>query len=100
MLVIGEKINGMFKAVRKAVEAKDEAVIQQLAKAQLEAGADVLDVNVGTAQVDPVEGMGWLVETIRKVTPAPLAIDTTKANVMEEGLRLAGAGSFINIPLI
>jgi 5-methyltetrahydrofolate corrinoid/iron sulfur protein methyltransferase len=96
MLVIGERINGMFKEVRRAIEAQDKAAVQRLAREELEAGANVLDVNLGPAQVEPLPALRWLVEAIREVTKAPLAIDTTKADLMEEGLRLAGPGSFLN----
>ncbi len=96
MLIIGEKINGMFKKVNEAIKNKDKTYIQQLALAQLDAGANVLDVNVGPDSVNPLEDMKWLVTTIREVTDKPLAIDTTKYDVMEEGLKLAGNGSFIN----
>ena len=96
MLVIGEKLTGMFKAARAAIESRDKAALQGIARAPLEAGADVLDLSLGTAQVEPLPAMRWCVETIRELTPAPLAIDTTKPDLMEEGLRLAGPGSFIN----
>jgi len=96
MLIIGERINGMFKDVRKAIRERDANVIQQLARAQVEAGAGALDVNVGPASDDPVGAMKWLVETIRQVTGIPLAIDTTKAEAMKAGLQLAGPGSIIN----
>ncbi len=39
MLVIGEKINGMYKEVGKAIREKDKETIQKLAKDQVEAGA-------------------------------------------------------------
>jgi 5-methyltetrahydrofolate corrinoid/iron sulfur protein methyltransferase len=96
MYVIGERINGMFKDVRKSIQERNTEVIQNLAKAQLEAGANALDVNVGPASADPKETMIWLVKTIRQVTGAPLAIDTTKADVMEAGLAEAGSGSIVN----
>lgn len=96
MLIIGEKINGMFKAIRDAVQSKDKPVIQKMAKSQLEAGANVLDVNVGPASLNPLEDMVWLVKTIREVTNAPLAIDTTKKDVMDKGLSIAGEGAFLN----
>ncbi|NIM05384.1 MAG: dihydropteroate synthase [Armatimonadetes bacterium] len=96
MYVIGERINGMFKDVRKAIQECNTEIVQNLAKAQLEAGANALDVNVGPAAADATEAMVWLVQTIRQVTQAPLAIDTTKPEVMEAGLAEAGAGSIIN----
>jgi 5-methyltetrahydrofolate corrinoid/iron sulfur protein methyltransferase len=96
MLVIGERINGMFKDVAKAIQEKDGEVIQNLARAQLAGGAGALDVNTGAAAADPAPAMQWLVETIRGVTDAPLAIDTTKPPVMEAGLNAAGPGSIMN----
>lgn len=96
MLVIGERINGMYKDVGKAIQEKDKSVIQRLARDQLAAGAGALDVNTGAAAADPVPAMQWLVETIREVTSATLAIDTTKPAVMEAGLKAAGPGCIIN----
>jgi 5-methyltetrahydrofolate--homocysteine methyltransferase len=48
MLVIAEKINGTRKLVNKAVLERDVNFIQNLARAQAEAGADYLDINAGT----------------------------------------------------
>jgi 5-methyltetrahydrofolate corrinoid/iron sulfur protein methyltransferase len=96
MYVIGERINGMFKDVRQAIQAKDKGPIRDLAQRQLACGAHCLDVNVGPASDDPVSTMQWLVETIREVTDAPLAIDTTKNEVMTVGIKAAGPGSVIN----
>jgi len=45
MFVIGERLNGMFKNVRKAIEESDKTVIQELARSQVEAGAYSLDLN-------------------------------------------------------
>ncbi|UCB57744.1 MAG: dihydropteroate synthase [Candidatus Omnitrophota bacterium] len=96
MLVIGELINGMFKNVGKAIANKDKSVIQKLAKEQAEAGAGMLDVNVGPAAADAVGAMKWLVETIQEVTDTPLCLDSTKPNVIEEGLKLIKNKAMIN----
>lgn len=82
MYVIGERINGMFTDVKAAIREKNASVIQDLAKRQVQAGARALDVNVGPAVADAAGGMLWLVETIRQVSDAPLAIDTAKWEVM------------------
>jgi 5-methyltetrahydrofolate corrinoid/iron sulfur protein methyltransferase len=89
MIAIGERINGMFEDVKKAIVAKDKAVIQDLAKRQSEAGADYLDVNVGTAADDQEGTMQWLVETIQETCDTPLALDSQKINVLEAGLKVA-----------
>jgi len=96
MLVIGERINGMFKDVASAIANKEKAVIQRLAKEQISSGADVLDVNVGPAAPDAISAMKWLVETIQEVADAPLALDSTKPKVIEEGLKLAKKNAIIN----
>ena len=68
MYAIGERINGMFKAVAAAIQQKNPEPIQELAKNQLAAGAQALDVNVGPAAADPLAAMGWMVKAIREVT--------------------------------
>ena len=82
MYVIGERINGMFVDVKRALQERNADVIQDLAKRQMAAGATALDVNVGPAVSDAQGAMLWLVETIRAVSDAPLAIDTAKWDVM------------------
>ncbi len=96
MFIIGERINGMFKDVKEAIGQKNKAIIQDLAKKQIACGADALDVNVGPASANPKESMEWLVKTITEVTDAPLAIDTTKYDVMELGLSLCKSKPIIN----
>ena len=96
MLIIGERINGMFKDVREAINKKDKSLIQGLAKKQVSSGANALDVNVGPASSNPEEAMEWLVKTITEVTDVSLAIDTTKKEVMEGGLSLCKSKPIIN----
>jgi 5-methyltetrahydrofolate corrinoid/iron sulfur protein methyltransferase len=96
MQVIGERLNGMFTDVGKAIVAQDKSVIHDTAKRQLEAGADILDLNVGPTAEDALAAMKWLVETTREVTDAPLAIDSTKIAVIEAGIALAGSTGMIN----
>ena len=96
MLIIGERINGMFKDVARAIADKDKAVIQKLAREQVAQGAGALDVNVGPAAGDAVSAMKWLVETIQEAADVPLALDSTKPEVIEEGLKLAKNKAIIN----
>lgn len=96
MLVIGELINGMYKAVAEAITKRDKAVIQKIAKDQVDAGAGMLDVNTGPYEKNPKDAMKWLVETIQEVTDAGLVLDSTKADVIEEGLKLLRKKGMIN----
>jgi 5-methyltetrahydrofolate corrinoid/iron sulfur protein methyltransferase len=84
MYIIGERLNGMFMNVRAAIEQRDRQVIHDLVKAQLDGGANALDLNVGPAAGNAAENMIWLVETAREATDASLWIDTPKWSVVQE----------------
>ena len=96
MLVIGELINGMYKAVGKAIKERDKNVIQKIARDQVAAGAGMFDVNTGPYEKDPKGAMKWLVETIQEACDAPLALDSTKIDVIEEGLKLVKKKAMVN----
>lgn len=86
MIAIGERINGMFRDVKKAIAKKDEAVIKDLAVRQTEAGAAYLDLNVGTAAEDQHAAMRWLVETVQSACDTPITLDSQKLDVTKAGL--------------
>jgi len=94
MILIAERINGMFTDVKQAIADKNKKVIQQLAKKQTEAGAAYLDVNVGTAAADQEGTMQWLVETIQSAEggcSTPLCLDSQKPDVIAAGLKVVNA---------
>jgi 5-methyltetrahydrofolate corrinoid/iron sulfur protein methyltransferase len=96
MFIIGELINGMYQDIGRAIKEKDRSVIQKRAREQVEAGADCLDVNCGPASKQPLVDMPWLVETIQEVTDKPLALDSSKPQVIEAGLKVAKNKTVIN----
>ena len=96
MVVIGERINGMFKKVREAIQKKDAAYIRDLAARQVKAGAGVLDINVGTASVDPVSDMVWLVNAVQKEVSVPLSIDSARHEPLEAGLAAVKGKRMLN----
>jgi len=91
MIIIAERINGMFTNVKEAIAGKDKKVIQELARTQTEAGAHYLDVNVGTAAADQAGAMQWLVETIQETCSTPLSLDSQKPAVIAAGLKVINA---------
>lgn len=95
MILIGERINGMFKDVKQAIAEKDKKIIQELAAKQTAAGATYLDVNVGTAAADQQGTMQWLVETIGENCSTPLCLDSQKPDVIAAGLAVADTGKGI-----
>jgi 5-methyltetrahydrofolate corrinoid/iron sulfur protein methyltransferase len=96
MLIIGERINGMFKNVRNAIVEQDKDVIADLARRQVEAGAHVLDINVGPASDEPAIAMVWLIEAAQEAVDVPLAVDSAKLDVFEPALEACKIQPFIN----
>jgi len=96
MFIIGELINGMYKNIGQAIKEKDKAEIQKCALQQIKAGADALDINCGPVSGKPSEDIKWLVETIQEVTDKPLAIDSSKPQVVESGLSVVKNKAIIN----
>ena len=88
MILIAERINGMFIDVKQAIEEKNKKVIQDLAKRQTEAGATYLDVNVGTAAADQEGTIQWLVETIQETCTTAICLDSQKPDVIAAGLKV------------
>jgi len=96
MFIIGELINGMYKNARRAIKERDKSIIQRLAKEQIDSGADALDINCGPMSKDPKSDMIWLIETVQEVTESPLSLDSTKFEVILEGLKVVKNKVFIN----
>lgn len=96
MVIIGENIHVIAQAVSTAIREKDAKVIQDLAKAQAEAGADYIDLNVGPMKKDPEENMQWLASTVQEVIDLPLSIDTMNPVAMEAGLKACQKRPLLN----
>jgi len=88
MIAVGERINGMFKDVRRAIQKKDPAAVIDLAQRQTAEGAKYLDINVGTAAADQQAAMRWLVETVQGACKTPIALDSQKLPVTQAGLEV------------
>jgi len=96
MLIIGENIQILSPAVRIAIDTRDAAFIQNLAKRQAASGAHYIDLNTGPRKKDGVEVMPWLVDTVQAATDTPLSFDTTNAAAIEAGLQKAKKQGMIN----
>ncbi len=96
-VLIGERINPSGKAkVKQALRDGDMSFILREAIAQEEAGAHVLDVNVGLPEIDEVACMTNTVCELQAVTALPLQIDTSDAAAMEQALRRYNGKAMIN----
>ena len=96
MIIIGERINGMFTDIGKAIKERNPAAIQEWARKQEVAGARYLDINTGPASKDQVEDMKWLVEVTQEASELPLALDSTNYDAIEAGLALCKQPAMIN----
>ncbi len=96
MILIGESINIMSKTLGPAMRERNPTPIQEMAKAEVEAGADYLDLNIGPARKRGDELMEWMVNTVQEVTDLPLSLDTTNPVAMEAGLKVCKNKALIN----
>ena len=96
MLIIGENIHIISPRVREAIEARDAAYIQQLARQQVEAGAGVLDLNIGPQRKAGHEVMPWIVGSVQEACDVPLSLDTTNLAAMEAGLKVCSRKAMLN----
>ncbi len=76
MIIIGEKINGSIPSVGRAIAARDEAFIRDLAVRQAEAGADFIDVCASVDKSVEVETMKWLIDIVQDAVDTPICIDS------------------------
>ena len=96
MNLIAESINIMSKTLGPALRERNPKPIQEMAKAEAEAGADYLDLNIGPARKAGDEMMEWVVKTVQEVTDLPLSLDTTNPVAMEAGLKACKSKALIN----
>ncbi len=88
-VLIGERINPTGKKRLAAALAEgDLEIVRQEAVAQVEAGADVLDVNVGAAGVDEVKMLPRAIRTVMEVVDVPVCIDTANVGALRAALEL------------
>jgi 5-methyltetrahydrofolate--homocysteine methyltransferase len=87
-VIVGERINPTNRAkLTETMEASDMSVVQRDAVAQVEAGARVLDVNVGTAFGEEREIMPLAVKAVLEVVDVPVSIDSPDPDAVEAGLK-------------
>ncbi|HEY78472.1 MAG TPA: dihydropteroate synthase [Dehalococcoidia bacterium] len=96
MILIAESINIMSKTLGPAMRERNPGPIQEMARAETEAGADYLDINIGPARKAGDELMQWMVETVQAVSDLPLSLDTTNPVAMEAGLKVCKSRALIN----
>jgi 5-methyltetrahydrofolate corrinoid/iron sulfur protein methyltransferase len=96
MILIGENINVGSATVSTALNDRNAAVIQEIAKAEDTADIDVLDINIGPTRKGGEELMTWVVQTVQSVTDKMLSLDTANMAAIEAGLKASKNKVLIN----
>ncbi|MCC8029530.1 MAG: homocysteine S-methyltransferase family protein [Lachnospiraceae bacterium] len=95
--VIGERINPTGKKrFAQALREHDMNYIMGRAIEQAEAGADILDINVGLPGLDEPRMMADVVQAVQSVVDLPLQIDSSDPAAIETGLRLCSGRAIVN----
>lgn len=96
-VIIGERINPTGKKLfKEALRRKDIEYIIKEGLKQTDAGAHILDVNVGLPEIDEVKMMETAVKSLQSVIAAPLQIDTSNTAALERALRIYNGKPMIN----
>ncbi len=95
--VIGERINPTGKKrFQQALIEHDMNYIMERAIEQADAGAEILDINVGLPETDEPAMMAEVVRAVQSVVSLPLQIDSSDPAAIEAGLRLCSGRAIVN----
>lgn len=95
--VIGERINPTGKKrLKQALVENDLDYILTQAVEQIDAGAEILDVNVGVPSVDEAEMLPRVVKKLQSITGLPLQIDSSDPAAVEAALRVYNGKAIVN----
>ena len=96
-VIIGERINPTGKKrFKQALRENDTDYILTEGLKQEEAGAHILDVNVGLPEIDEPAMMENIVYKLQSVTTLPLQLDSTDTEALERGMRIYNGKPMIN----
>ncbi len=95
--LIGERINPAGKKkLAEALKAGDLEMVRKEALAQAQAGADILDINVGTFGVDEVTLLPLAVKAVIDTIDIPLCLDSADPKALEAALKVYKGKPLIN----
>jgi 5-methyltetrahydrofolate--homocysteine methyltransferase len=97
MVLIGERINPAGKKkLAESLRAGDLEIVRREALAQTQAGADIIDVNVGTFGVDEVALLPRAVQAAMETVDTPLCLDSANPDALEAALKVYKGKPLIN----
>jgi 5-methyltetrahydrofolate--homocysteine methyltransferase len=95
--LIGERINPTGRRIfQEQLRAGDLSAIEKDVKAQVEGGADVLDVNMGVPLTDEPELLAKAIQLVQQHTDLPICIDSSVVEAIEAGLSVYQGRALVN----
>ena len=95
--LIGERINPTGRRIfQEQLRAGDMSAIERDVKAQVEGGADVLDVNMGVPLTDEPELLAKAIQMVQELTDLPICIDSSVVEALEAGLSVYQGRALVN----
>jgi len=95
--IIGERINPTGRRIfQEQLRAGDLSAIERDVKAQVEGGADVLDVNMGVPLTDEPELLSKAIQMVQELTDLPICIDSSVVEALEAGLSAYQGRALVN----
>lgn len=96
-ILIGERLNPTGKKrLQEALKSRDDDYIKELATSQVDAGADILDVNVVTPGVDEITVLPRVLELVMNTVEAPLCIDINNTAALKGALEVYEGKALVN----
>ena len=95
MIIIAEKLNGSIPSCGKAIAARDESYIRDLARRQAGAGASFIDccASVSEGELDTIK---WMLNLIQDETDCPISLDSPDVSVIIEAMPLCKKPGLLN----
>ena len=95
--LIGERINPTGRRIfQEQLRAGDMSAIERDVKAQVEGGADVLDINMGVPLTDEPELLAGAIRLVQGITDLPICIDSSVVEALEAGLSVYQGRALVN----
>ncbi|MCL1835460.1 MAG: dihydropteroate synthase [Oscillospiraceae bacterium] len=95
MIIIAEKLNGSIPSCGKAIAARDEAYIKDMATRQAEAGAAFIDCCASVNEGE-LETLKWMIDTVQSVTDCPISVDSPDVNVVVDAMQFCKRPGLFN----
>ena len=96
MIIVAERLNAARKAVREAIEKKDETLVITEATDQFAAGADIIDINAGAHPDREEADMAWMIDLVQGAVDSRISIDSSSSRVILKNIHKLTKTPMIN----